>query len=320
MSKAAKIWLIVAGSLVLAGAAIFICMLSLMGWRFEGFSTTKYETNSHEITEEFDSVSISTDTAKVTLIPTDGDKCYIECYEQENASHTVAVREGTLFVELNDTRKWYEHIGIGYSSPKVSVYIPRGEYGELCVSSHTGNIDIPDAFKFKSIGITASTGDVNNRASAYETVRIKTTTGGITVENITAAALELSVSTGNIMVTNTRCDGNITVDVSTGKTHLTRVSCNSFISSGSTGTVYLTDVIASDRFSIERSTGDVILESCDAYEIAIKTDTGDVEGSLLSEKIFITNTDTGDIDVPRGTSGGVCEITTDTGDIRIYIK
>ena len=56
-----------------------------------------------------------------------------------------------------------------------------------------------------------------------------------------------------------------------------------------------------------------------AAEILIKTDTGDVKGSLLSEKVFVVQTDTGSIDVPKTVSGGRCEITTDTGDIKISL-
>ena len=78
--------------------------------------------------------------------------------------------------------------------------------------------------------------------------------------------------------------------------------------------------IASDKLNVVRSTGDVRLVGADAGEIHIETDTGKVSGSLLSEKIFIPRTDTGKIDVPKTTSGGICEITTDTGDIKITIN
>ena len=80
------------------------------------------------------------------------------------------------------------------------------------------------------------------------------------------------------------------------------------------------NVIATERFSIERDTGDVILEGCDAAEIFIETDTGDVRGTLLSEKVFITETDTGRVSVPSSITGGRCEITTDTGNIKINIQ
>ena len=60
-------------------------------------------------------------------------------------------------------------------------------------------------------------------------------------------------------------------------------------------------------------------EGSDAAEIFVQTSTGDVEGSLLSSKVFIANTDTGKVDVPKSITGGRCEITTDTGDIRISV-
>ena len=80
------------------------------------------------------------------------------------------------------------------------------------------------------------------------------------------------------------------------------------------------DVTAVEKISIQRSTGDVLLDSCDSYEFMIETDTGDVTGSLLSGKIFLARTDTGKVDVPDSTAGGKCEIYTDTGDIKITIK
>ncbi len=81
----------------------------------------------------------------------------------------------------------------------------------------------------------------------------------------------------------------------------------------------MTDVIASGKFDIERSTGNVIFTRCDALEITVLTDTGDVRGSLLSEKIFFYETDTGDVDLPETLGGGKCKITTDTGDINITV-
>ena len=62
------------------------------------------------------------------------------------------------------------------------------------------------------------------------------------------------------------------------------------------------------------------LERCDAAEIMINTDTGDVEGSLLSDKIFAAKSGTGDVEVPETGTGGRCIITTDTGDISITVE
>ena len=75
-----------------------------------------------------------------------------------------------------------------------------------------------------------------------------------------------------------------------------------------------------DAFSIKNITGDIIFENSDAAQIFVKTDTGNVMGSLVSEKVFITETKTGDVKVPQTTTGGKCEITTNTGNIAIDIQ
>lgn len=113
------------------------------------------------------------------------------------------------------------------------------------------------------------------------------------------------------------CNGGITVGVSTGKAALTDIACKSVTSSGSTGDIYLKNVIAAEKLSIERSTGNVKFDRSDAAEIFVKTNTGNVTGSLLTDKVFITQTDTGDVSVPKTVTGGRCEIKTDTGDIKI---
>lgn len=112
----------------------------------------------------------------------------------------------------------------------------------------------------------------------------------------------------------------VTVGVSTGKAYLTDIACKNVISSGSTGDIFLDNVIAAKKFYIERSTGDVRFENSDATEIFVETGTGYVTGTLLTDKVFIIQTDTGSVDVPKTITGGRCEITTDTGDIKITIK
>ena len=140
------------------------------------------------------------------------------------------------------------------------------------------------------------------------------------IENIAMESLNVSVSTGDVTASDIICGGDITVGVSTGDLHLTNIVCKNVISQGSTGDILLKNVIASEKFSLKRSTGDIEFDGSDAAEIFAKTTTGDVTGSLLSEKVFTAQTGTGTVKVPKTTNGGKCEINTSTGDIKIKIK
>lgn len=318
MEKKTKIWLLIATSLVLIGCILFAGVMSMLEWDFTKLSTTKYETNTYEVSDAFDGISIDTTTADIVFVLSDNGKCRVECHEEEKAKNSVTVEEGILNIKLVYERAGYFGLNIG--SPKITVYLPKTEYTSLLIDESTGDIEIPKDFSFNNVDISLSTGDVNFNASASEMIKIKTSTGDIRVENISAGTLDLSVSTGKVTVSSVTCEGDITVGVSTGKAYLTDIACKNVISSGSTGDISLDNVIAAKKFYIERSTGDVRFENSDATEIFVETGTGYVTGTLLTDKVFIIQTDTGNVDVPKNVDGGRCEIITNTGDIKITIK
>jgi DUF4097 and DUF4098 domain-containing protein YvlB len=313
-----KKFVVLAVALMIIGLLIFTAAACSAGWDFTKLGTVKHETNTYDISEAFDCISIKTDTSDIDFLPSEDGKIKVVCYEKENMKHSVLVSDGTLKIGVVDTRKWYEHIS-WYSSPKITVYLPEGEYSSLIVEEDTGDIEVSNKFKFESVDIKASTGDVELYSYAGS-VKIKTSTGDIRVENINANSINLSVSTGDVKVTGAVCEGDLNITVSTGKTYLTDTKCKNLISTGDTGDMKLQGVVATEKFSIERSTGDIKFEGCDAAEIYVTADTGDVKGTLLSDKVFLAVSDTGEIDVPKTISGGRCEITTDTGDIRLSVK
>lgn len=320
MRKATKIWLIAAIAFVLIGCVIFGGAMTMLKWNFKKLSTARYETNRYDISTEYRSVSVKTNEADVFFVSSDTEDSSVICYEQSQMKHSVSVKDGTLVIEVKDTRRWYEKIGIYFETPKLTVSIPEGQYKALAVHSDTGDVDVPKVLAFESIEVLTSTGDIKMRASASEGVTLGSDTGDIDVKEISAGSLSLSVTTGDISALSVVCEGNAEIRVSTGKTKLKDVLCRTLTSYGSTGDIRLESVIASEKISIERDTGDVKFDACDAEEIFVTTSTGDVEGSLLSEKIFLAESDTGRVDVPKTVSGGQCEVTTDTGRIQLSVS
>lgn len=320
MSKKTILWLTAAAALILTGSAIFVGVMSAMDWDFSKLSTSEKQTNHYEVSEDFQDISIRTNTADVLLVPSEDGKISVSCHEYARQKHTVSVVDNTLVIQYTDTRKWYDHIGINFGSAKITIAIPGGVYGDLSVRSHTGDVKLLEEYQFESIDISLTTGNVTCRATSLSDIKIKTTTGDILVDHVTAAGLSLVTSTGKVTANGVNCSvGDVSVRVSTGKTALTDLLCKNLTSEGDTGSITLKNVIASGRFSIERDTGNVKFENCDAEEIFVETDTGDVKGTLLSEKVFMAKSDTGKISVPKTVTGGRCEIETDTGDIKIQI-
>ena len=295
-------------------------LVLVVGITFSSLNITNtIEINEYEIKDNFKDIKIITDTANIEFVPSSNSNSLVVCNEQRNVNHSVKVEDNILLIEVNDTRKWYEHIGMNFNTPKITIYLPENDYDQLLIESSTGDINIPNNFKFKSIDILEDTGNIRNYASVYENIKIKTSTGNIHIENIIANMIYLSTSTGKVDVIDVNCSDNIKINVSTGKTNIVNTNCKNLVSKGSTGNISLKNVIATEKLSIERSTGDVKFKDSDASDIFVKTDTGNVTGSLLTDKVFFAETDTGNIDVPKVIADEKCEIITDTGDIKINI-
>ena len=319
MKKATVIWLIAAAGLVIAGGVLFVVAMTMSGWDFTKLSTESRETNEYRVEETYGNISVQTDTADIRLIPSEDGTTKVICHEKSRATHKVEVRDGTLYIELVDTRKWYDHINIGVDHSEITICLPGGEYGAMTAIGSTCDVKIPAEFGFRSLDVSVSTGDVTTAASVAGAMRIKASTGDIRLDHLSAQSLSLTVSTGKITATGVTVAEAAEMRVSTGKVNLKDLSCGSLTSTGNTGDMSMINVVATGTMSITRSTGDVRMDACDAAEIVVKTDTGDVTGTLLTEKVFMVKTDTGDVDVPRSVTGGACEITTDTGDIRVDI-
>ncbi len=320
MKTTTKKWLITAALLILIGCIIFGGVMAMFGFDFKKLSTCEFETNKYEITDNFSDISVDTNTAEVEFLVSDDEKIKVECHEEKSNKHSVLVEENKLIIKLVNRKKWYDYIGVNFETPKITVYLPKGEYGALYVNGSTGDIKIAKDFQFKCADISLSTGKTQFSASSLGIVKISASTGDVTVKNTAVGGLDVTVTTGSIKLSGVTSKGGVRAKVSTGKTKLTDIDCKNLVSSGSTGDIILDNVVANDKFSVSRSTGDIEIKGADANEIYLETDTGDIEGFLFSDKIFIAKTDTGDIDVPKTTTGGKCEINTDTGDIKIKIK
>lgn len=310
-----KKWFIIASTLIVFGGLMFTLSSCASGWSFGG----KREQKVNTVTEDFNGIVIESDTADISILPSEDGSCKVVAYDIKKINYTTKVEDGILKIKLDDTRKWFEKI-FNMGSGTLCVYLPESEYASLSISEDTGDIKVSDSFTFGKIDIELSTGDSKIYADVTDALKISGSTGDIKIEDISCGALDVKVSTGDIEVSGITCSGDVSLKVSTGDISLSDISCDNLTTTGDTGNLDMTNVIASEKFTIERSTGDIKFNKCDAAEIYVETNTGNVNGTLLSEKVFISKTSTGNVNVPESITGGKCKITTSTGDIKISIE
>lgn len=202
MRTKTKVWLIIAASLVLIGGILFAGVMTILRWNFMELSTVIYETNSYEISEVFDSISINTDTADIVFAFSDDEICRVECHEEENAKHSVTVKDGTLSIELIDNKSAYDlsrHIGLNFSTPKITVYLPKTEYTSLLIRVTTGDVYLSD-INCKNLASYGTTSDMYlDNVITTENLLIKTNTGDVMLDGCDAAEISIETSTGDVL-------------------------------------------------------------------------------------------------------------------------
>ena len=255
MSRKFELYFTLSGLLITLGSLIFVLTACSANWRFKEIINEKYETNIYETDKDFEKISIVSDTADITILPSEDGKSKIVAFEHKREKHAITVENSTLTVNIVNEKKWFDYVA-NFGTPSLKIYIPEGEYKSLFIDESTGDISIPEDYSFESVDITLSTGNISYYASASETLKIHLSTGDITLGKLTAGVIDLKVSTG--------------------KTTIEDVTCESLKSIGDTGDAYLYKISATDNVYIERSTGNVEVKTSEAEKISIKTSSGDV--------------------------------------------
>ena len=266
--------------LIAAGIILFTGALIAADFDVTRLGTAEYETSSYTLDEPFRNIDIDTHVADIVFKPSTDGTAHVTCFEQTKMRHTVAVESGTLKIGVADDRSLFDRLSFFNKPLTITVYLPQSE---------------------------------------FDNISIHTSTGDIRFDKLSAKEIKLKTSTGDITVSSVNCSGTVSAKVSTGDINFTDIMCNTLTTEGSTGDVLL-DCCRAAKIRIKTSTGDVRFDGSDAEDITVKTATGDVTGTLRSGKRFTVKTSTGDVAVPASTDGGSCEITTSTGDITIKIS
>ena len=298
MKKSTIIWICIAAGLCIAGLIVALVGLFMMSFDFKDADFPKYDEKSYQVSGDFNKISIDTETSDVIFVRSQDGVCRVDCSEIKRLTYSVYVEDGTLTIEKNDSRKWYDHITIFNFTRTMTVHLPAEKYDAVVINSTTGDVSVPEDFSFSSAKVELTTGDIKWGAQVSEELSAKTTTGDISVSGISPKKLDVKASTGQITLSD--------------------IKCESAKLKSTTGDNKLKNVVAK-ALNIESSTGDITLRDCDGESISVKTTTGDVEAALLSGKNFSTSTSTGNVRVPSDSEGGSCRIETTTGDIRVKI-
>lgn len=255
---------------------------------------------TYDIEEVYSDIKIEGKTFDVNIYLSDTNENKVVYVENKKVKVESKVENGVLTINQDDNLKFYDML-FNFSKFKIDLYLAEGVIDSLNIKGGTGDIEVHEGFTFNDVMIDNSTGDVEFEGNVNNNLTIKN-------------------STGDVEVNSSNIGGNVVLETSTGDIGLNNTNCNKLDIQVNTGDTDLVNTLVVTDFNMEGSTGDVRFEGFDANNIYVKVGTGNVKGTIVSSKIFVTNSKTGSVNVPETITGGVCKITTSTGNIRISYK
>lgn len=280
-------------------SAIFVVALMCAIGRSMYLKSTEV-VRTYTIEESYNDIKIEGKTLDVNIHLSNKNENKIVYVENKRVTVESKIIDGVLTIYQSDNRKFYDTI-FNFTSYKIDLYLAQDVINTLDIEDSTGDIKINEGFTFNNVFVNNSTGDIWFKSDV---------TSDLNVVN----------STGDIEIKDSNVNGSINIKTKTGDVELANINCDKLDVKVTTGDIELENVIAINDFNINGSTGDVDFDEVDAANIYVTMSTGDVKGTLLSNKIFIAKSNTGKIDAPETVNGGVCKITTSTGNIKISIK
>lgn len=277
------------GLFVIAFVVSFILSLSQIGTK---------ETKTYIIEQDYNNICIDTSIHDVDIYLSTENKIEYDV----NGRFLLDVKVENNIIQITKNEKPLSYFSIfNFGNLKINVYLTKETLNSFEINYSTGDIFIHEGFTFNDVKIVGSTGDT-------------------LISSINVNEMNITISTGNVKLNNCNVNGDLSCRVSTGKIKIEDTNITGdYIGYASTGDTHINNVIVGQDIKHKSSTGDFIFDKIDAKNLEITVGTGDVKGTLLSSKIFHAQTSTGNVNIPETTTGGICKVTTSTGDIYITI-
>lgn len=309
--------LIIAALMVAFGLTLALCGAFALNFNFSHLETKPHTDRSVDIADTFNSIAAN---CGVKILPSESDTDYAVFTEEEGITYMIGVENGVLTLTQIDQRSWQNYIGLSITPPQATLYLTQTELNALTVQTRSENISIAEDFSFETATLETASGNIDFLADVHGELHAQTASGNLNIAHANADSITAATTSGNLSIVSISAAGSIDLSTSSGKTKVSDVACSRIESSGSSGGIELSALTATERLFVKTSSGTVRLNGCDAGKLEIKTSSGNVVGTLLNDKVFIVKTSSGDISVPQTTSGGVCKITTSSGNIKITIE
>ena len=316
MKKAKKSPIALAIVFICIGIALILSSLLLSGFDLSFASSLQFTAKEHKVTLPFDSIQVEDIDCNVVLRPSKDNTCTVVGDETSKLFNVVSVENGTLTVRRRDERAWHERILVfGEANPTLTVYLPVREYDTLSLQTTAGDLRAQAPFVFRKATLKSVSGDVHLTAAIRESLSLSTTSGSIFAEGQTLPSLNASSTSGSI--TLRRISANeLKLFSDSGKIRVEDgVTVETLEAHTTSADMLLSGVTVKKTLHVIGVSGNVALFDTEFADAYVETESGNVAGTLRSQKKFDIQTVSGVVLHPECNEGAPLCVRTVSGNV-----
>ncbi len=272
-------------------------------------SVTVVHRQNTEQTGEIRRVVIREREFDIQILPTEEPRYRLE---GQDRYHEVSLENGTLRILRNKEplpRRLFSS-----QSGEMTLYLPRGCYESLDITTASGNMEIQQ--DFASVRVSGASSDITLSGTFGGRVDIQTASGDVELNGVFGDTLQVQTASGDVALHNILAD-TLEIHCASGDLDLNRVCGQTLVLESKSGDMDLVDTLSKGGFRCKTVSGDMELRRVDGPDMDLETVSGDISGFLLHGKHFTTRTVSGDFALCGGTPEGTCRIVTVSGDVRL---
>lgn len=325
MSSVKKKILIASASVTAAGLILLLGLFIKIKFDPKKLNDVPQKITVHDFDSEFTGIYVETEDADVRFVISENNKTTVTCIN-ETKDDIFAISNSNLTVKSVKKKKTgtVANPVIDFredNAADITIALPAKSIGDFAVITKNGTVEAEDYFLFETVNASLSTenGEIHYGVGTTGQCFIENKGGKIFIENLQCDSIDTRIEAGEVHLDSLELKGKLNIESKKGEVYIDGVKCDSFNAVSESCNLDIKDFHSEVNIVAETESGNMKIRHSDTNVIRIKTVSGDVDASFESPKIYTVTSKSGTVNTPDSLSGGMCDIYSDSGDIRIKI-
>ena len=154
------------------------------------------------------------------------------------------------------------------------IYLPEGVYSDLTINAVSSDINIPDGYTFSDVSFNTVSGEISCASESTGNVKVNTTSGNLNEMYINGISADINTVSGDVTLSESSLSGSVVIDTTSGGITLTNITVGACDINTTSGDIVMNNFSGANT-TINTTSGDITAALNGTYNIDYDSVSGD---------------------------------------------